>query len=45
MWYMFWGQVMHAPETEWTAHYDTDDLMKAMRKKAVEIGADSYCRF
>ena len=36
---------LHAPETEWTAHYDTDDLMKAMRKKAVEIGADAIVDF
>ncbi|MEK6599921.1 MAG: hypothetical protein AABY52_06250 [Deltaproteobacteria bacterium] len=36
---------LHAPEIEWTAHYDTDDLIKAMRKKAVEIGADAIVDF
>ena len=36
---------LHAPEVEWTAHYDTDDLIKAMRKKAVEIGADAIVDF
>jgi hypothetical protein len=36
---------IHAPVTEWTAHYDTDDLIKAMRKKAVEIGADAIVDF
>lgn len=35
----------HAPEVEWTAHYDTDDLIKAMRKKAAEIGADAVVDF
>lgn len=32
---------LHAPEVEWTAHYDMDDLIMAMRKKAAEIGADA----
>ena len=36
---------LHAPKIEWTAHYDTDDLIKAMRKKAVEIGADAIVDF
>jgi len=36
---------LHAPEVEWTAHYNTDDLMMAMRKKAVEIGADAIVDF
>ncbi len=36
---------LHAPEVEWTAHYDTDDLSKAMRKKAAEIGADAIVEF
>jgi hypothetical protein len=36
---------LHAPEVEWTAHYDTDDLIKAMRKKAAEIGADAIVDF
>jgi len=36
---------LHAPEVEWTAHYDTDDLIKAMRKKATEIGADAIVDF
>jgi hypothetical protein len=36
---------LHAPVTEWTAHYDIDDLMLAMRKKAVEIGADAIVGF
>ena len=36
---------LHAPVTEWTAHYDTDDLIKAMRRKAVEIGADAIVDF
>ena len=36
---------LHAPEVEWTAHYDMDDLIKAMREKAVEIGADSIVHF
>jgi hypothetical protein len=36
---------LHAPEIEWTARYDTDDLIKAMRNKAVEIGADAIVNF
>ena len=36
---------LHAPEVGWTAHYDTDDLIKAMSKKAVEIGADAIVDF
>ncbi len=36
---------LHAPEVEWTAHYNTDDLILAMRKKAVEIGADAIVDF
>ena len=32
---------LHAPEVEWTALYDSEDLIKAMRKKAAEIGADA----
>ena len=36
---------LHAPVVEWTAHYDTDDLIKAMRNKAVEIGADAIVDF
>lgn len=36
---------LHAPEVEWTAHYDNDDLIKAMRKKAAEIGADAIVDF
>jgi uncharacterized protein YbjQ (UPF0145 family) len=36
---------LHAPEVEWTAHYNTDDLIKAMRKKAAEIGADAIVDF
>lgn len=36
---------LHAPEIEWTAHYDTDDLIKAMRKKASELGADAIVDF
>jgi uncharacterized protein YbjQ (UPF0145 family) len=36
---------LHAPEVEWTAHYDNDDLIKAMRKKAAEIGADAIIDF
>lgn len=36
---------LHAPETEWTAHYTMDDLIKAMRVKAAEIGADAVVDF
>ncbi len=36
---------LHAPEIEWTAHYDMDDLIEAMRQKAVEIGADAIVDF
>jgi len=36
---------LHAPEIEWTAHYDTDDLIKAMRKEAAKIGADAVVNF
>jgi hypothetical protein len=36
---------LHAPEVEWTAHYTTDDLIKAMQKKAAEIGADAILDF
>jgi hypothetical protein len=36
---------LHAPDVEWTAHYDTDDLIKAMRKKAVDIHADAIVDF
>jgi hypothetical protein len=36
---------LHAPNVEWTAHYNTDDLIKAMRKKAAEIGADAIVDF
>jgi len=36
---------LHAPEIEWTAHYDIDDLIVAMRKKAASIGADAILDF
>lgn len=36
---------LHAPQVEWTAHYDTDDLIKAMQKKAAKIGADAILDF
>ena len=36
---------LQAPEVEWTARYTTDDLIKAMRKKAAEIGADAILDF
>ena len=36
---------LHAPTVEWTAHYNMDDLIKAMREKAVEIGADAIVNF
>lgn len=36
---------LHAPEVEWTAHYNTDDLIQAMRRKAAEIGADAVVDF
>jgi len=36
---------LHAPETEWTAHYTMDDLIQAMRVKAAEIGADAIVDF
>lgn len=34
-----------APDYEWTNRYTTDDLVKAMRKKAVEVGADALVDF
>jgi len=36
---------LHAPNVEWTAHYDIDDLLKAMRKKAASLGADAILDF
>ena len=36
---------LHAPEVEWTAHYTTDQLINAMRKKAAELGADAIVDF
>jgi hypothetical protein len=36
---------LHAPQVEWTAHYDMDDLIGAMRTKAAAIGADAILDF
>jgi hypothetical protein len=36
---------LHAPKVEWTALYDNDDLIKAMRKEAASIGADAILDF
>jgi len=36
---------LHAPVIEWTAHYTTDDLIKAMRRKAAGLGADAIVGF
>lgn len=36
---------LHAPETEWTAHYTNDDLIEAMRVKAAELGGDAVVDF
>ena len=36
---------LHAPEREWTALYTMDDLLKAMRSKAAELGADAIVDF
>ncbi len=33
--------VMEAPTVQWTAHYTRDDLIKAIKNKASEIGADA----
>jgi len=36
---------LHAPDVEWTAHYTTDDLVKAMRRRAASAGADAIVGF
>jgi len=36
---------LHAPVIEWTAHYTSDDLIKAMRRKASGLGADAIVGF
>ena len=34
-----------APEVEWTAHYTTEDLIYAIKKKALELGADAIINY
>ena len=36
---------LSAPEVEWTAHYTTADLIYAIKKKALELGADAIINY